>query len=172
MRVRGLAVVVSIAAASAGILAQDKLTFRAESNYVEVDAIVTDAHCDIVRGLTAADFVVKENGKRQSVTSFDVVDLPTTGPAATGTAPRLAPNVPDDLRNVTGRVYLIYLAVAPAATSAVARQATEFIERYFRPDDVAAVWTVASDGQPIAFTSDRTALLAAITAYATTSQPL
>ena len=55
---------------------QPGVTFRAEVNYVEVDARVVDAQGKFVPGLTPADFQVLEDGKPQQVTVFSLVNLP------------------------------------------------------------------------------------------------
>lgn len=49
---------------------QDPLVIRAGIDLVQFDIVVTDRRGDIVRGLTAEDFEVLENGKRQTVSVF------------------------------------------------------------------------------------------------------
>ena len=52
---------------------------RVDVNLVELYVVVTDAAGRPVRGLTAEDFLVEENGKRQKVATFsDASDLPLT----------------------------------------------------------------------------------------------
>src|SRR5918996_1404416 len=51
-------------------------TFRLEVNYVEVDAIVTDAAGKPVSDLTAGDFEVLEDGKPQKISAFSLVNIP------------------------------------------------------------------------------------------------
>ena len=46
------------------------VTFKVEVNYVEIDAIVTDAQGNFVRNLTKDDFQVTEDGKPQTLTDF------------------------------------------------------------------------------------------------------
>ena len=55
---------------------QPPVTFRAEVNYVEVDARVLDASGAFIAGLGPKDFQVLEDGKPQQVTIFSVVNLP------------------------------------------------------------------------------------------------
>jgi len=52
------------------------VTFKVEINYVEVDAVVTDAQGNVVRDLTANDFDLLEDGKPQKVTAFSLVNIP------------------------------------------------------------------------------------------------
>ena len=54
-----------------GILAQQNPTFRARADLVEVDVVVVDKDGVAVRGLTSADFVLRDRGKPQSIASFD-----------------------------------------------------------------------------------------------------
>ena len=62
---------------------QSPSLFRSLTTVVRVDVVVRDRSGAIVRGLTASDFVVTEDGKPQQVTSFDfeeIVTTPLTGP--------------------------------------------------------------------------------------------
>jgi VWFA-related protein len=54
---------------------QSQSAFRATTNVVRVDVIVRDDDGNVVRGLTAADFVLTEDGKPQQVTSFDFEEI-------------------------------------------------------------------------------------------------
>ena len=66
--------------------ARQQSVFRAETNYIEVVASVTDRDGRFVTGLTAADFEIREQGRRESVDSFTFVELPVSGGAATAPA--------------------------------------------------------------------------------------
>ena len=50
-------------------------SFRSDVNLVVVDVVVRDRAGAVVRGLTAADFEVREDDKPQQVTSFDVEEV-------------------------------------------------------------------------------------------------
>jgi hypothetical protein len=54
--------------------------FRSGVNLVTVDASVLDRDRRTVRGLTAADFTILENGQPQPVTAFTAIDLPDARP--------------------------------------------------------------------------------------------
>ena len=56
---------------------QRPAVFRAGANLVRVDVVVRDRAGEVVRGLTAADFVVAEDGKAQPITSFDFQEITT-----------------------------------------------------------------------------------------------
>ena len=53
-----------------------QITFRAGSDYIEIDAVVTDAKGQFVRDLTLGDFEVLENKKPQKIDVFTLVDIP------------------------------------------------------------------------------------------------
>ena len=51
-------------------------TLRASVDQVVVDVVVTDADGQVVTGLTAADFEVRERDRVQPVTTFNEVAVP------------------------------------------------------------------------------------------------
>ena len=55
---------------------QPPITFRAETNYVEVDTRVLDRDGKFVATLKADDFQVFEDGKPQKVSAFSLVNIP------------------------------------------------------------------------------------------------
>src|SRR4026208_765135 len=59
---------------------QPSVTFRAETNFVEVHAIVTDESGAFVRNLTRDDFEILEDGKLQTPAAFSLIDLPIDRP--------------------------------------------------------------------------------------------
>jgi len=86
-----LAFALTLAALSGGLLAaqqqpapqtpppsadQPAVTFRVEVNYVEVDAVVTDAQGMPIANLTKNDFEIYEDGKKQDVATFSLVNIP------------------------------------------------------------------------------------------------
>src|SRR5688500_13002118 len=65
---------------------EGQATFRSGTTTVRVDVIVRDRTGQVVRGLTAADFIVTEDGKPQQVSSFDFEEIATERlPALTDT---------------------------------------------------------------------------------------
>src|SRR5262245_55589316 len=56
------------------------VTFKTEVNYVEVDALVTDAQGNFVAGLTKDDFEVLEDNKPQKIELFTEIDIPVEKP--------------------------------------------------------------------------------------------
>jgi VWFA-related protein len=61
------------------------LTFAAGVDLILVDAVVTDGEGRLVTGLHADDFVIREDGQPQEITSFEAVDL--RRPTAAGASP-------------------------------------------------------------------------------------
>jgi VWFA-related protein len=143
------------------------VTFRVEVNYVEVDAVVTDASGRFVRNLTADDFEIYEDGRRQKVTAFGQVDIPIDRvERPLFTRREIEPDVQTNERPFDGRLYVIVLDdihTHPLRSVRVKRAARQFIERNLAANDLAAV--VHTSGRTDAgqeFTSSRRLLVAAI----------
>jgi VWFA-related protein len=146
---------------------QPPVTFKVEINYVEIDAIVTDAQGNFVRDLRQEDFQVTEDGKPQSVSVFSMVDIPVeraVAPLFSSTP--IEPDVQTNEREFAGRVYMIVLDdlhTAGLRSQLVRRAARQFIERFMGANDMAAV--VHTSGRSDAsqdFTSTKRLLLNAI----------
>jgi VWFA-related protein len=141
------------------------LTFRIEVNYVEVDAIVTDADGNAVTDLTLDDFEVLEDGKPQKVTAFSRVQLPIE--RAERPLFAAAPIEPDVQDNdaTDGRLYLFLLDDLHTSftnTPRVKAALRQFIGGSFGTNDLAAV--VHTSGRRDAgqdFTNNPRLLLAA-----------
>jgi VWFA-related protein len=164
MKTRLLFALLLACAVATAVSAQ--VTFRAEVNYVEVHAVVTDAQGRIVTDLTQADFEVLEDGRPQKVSAFSLVNLPIER----GVRPLFAgaPIEPDVQSNIAvdGRIYLIVLDDLHTSfpnTTRVKRFLRDFIERNFGVNDLAAV--VYTSGRATAgqeFTNNPRLLLEAI----------
>lgn len=145
---------------------QPPVTFRAEVNYVEVDARVLDEQGRFVTGLTQNDFQVFEEGKPQQVTAFSLVNIPVERAERPLFASKpIEPDVQTNL-GIDGRVYLIVLDdlhVNPLRSSLVKVAARRFVERYVGANDIAAVVHTGGRGDAgQEFTSNPRLLLAAI----------
>lgn len=66
--------------------------FKTESRLVLVDAVVTDGHGDYIGGLKPGDFILRENGKEQTIVGF-AEQKPAVGGAAAVATPALPPNM-------------------------------------------------------------------------------
>jgi VWFA-related protein len=123
--------------------AEEVPSFAAAVDVVLVDAVVTDKQGRVVKGLTAEDFVVREDGEPQALTSFEAVDL---APAPLPQAPSRVPA--EAARSSTNdggeaessrRVFLVVMDDAGLGleSAAVARKAAkQFLSEATRPGDL------------------------------------
>ena len=143
------------------------VTFRAETNFVEVHAIVTDRSGAFVPGLTADDFEVYEDGKLQKPAVFSYVDVPIERPFTPSNASGpIEPDVRSTMRTFDGRIYILLLDdlhTVVTRTNLVRDTAKQFITRYLGANDLAAVvFTSARQESGQELTGNRRLLLAAI----------
>jgi len=145
---------------------QPPVTFRVEVNYVEVDALVTDAQGNVVSDLTANDFELLEDGKPRKISTFSLVNLPVE--RAQRPLFASAPVEADVQTNEggEGRIYLIVLDdqhTDPTRAPRVKAAARRFIEQNFGINDLAAVvYTGGRSTDSQDFTNNPRLLLAAI----------
>jgi VWFA-related protein len=147
------------------------VTFKVEVNFVEVDAVVTDAQGTFARGLTEADFELFEEGTAQTISAFTAVDLPVrkADPPMFRTAP-IEPDVQTNLEEFNGRVILLVLDDLQTdfrRSAAVRSAARQFVQRFVGANDLVAVVHTGSGartGQE--FTASHARLLAAIDRFA------
>ena len=147
-----------------------EVTFRVEVNYVEEDVRVVDRDGNFVRGLSREDFVLTEDGKPQTLSTFGMVDIPVTpirrplfmGPDAMPIERDVASNE----QVLDGRLYLILMDdyhVAALRSQNAKNLARRFVLEKLGPDDQAAVIPTSgrlSGSQD--FTQNRRLLLDAI----------
>jgi len=146
---------------------QPPITFRAEVNYVEVDARVLDERGAFVTSLTPADFQVLEDGKPQQVSIFSLVNIPVERAERPLFASQpIEPDVRTNLDGANGRIYLLVLddlhtnVLRSQRVKATVRQ---FVEKFMGANDTAAV--VFTSGRTDAsqdFTSNPRLLLRAV----------
>src|SRR5882672_3231728 len=74
----------------------DMPVLRVTVNLVQVDAVVTDSKGKQVTNLTADDFEVLQDGKRQKITKFSYIS--TASPTPAPVAPKLAGPAPPPVR--------------------------------------------------------------------------
>ena len=149
-----------------------QITFRAGSDYIEIDAVVTDAKGQFVRDLTLGDFEVLENKKPQKIDVFTLVDIPlerADRPAYRPTA--VDPDIVTNERDFEGRIYMLVLDanhVRPENTALVKKVATQFIQRNMGANDIAAVVLAQTGSRDDnrEFTSMKSTLIASIGKFA------
>jgi VWFA-related protein len=83
-------VLVAIAVAEPVPTAQQRSVFKSGRDVISVDVVVRDRSGAVVRGLTAADFEIREDGRAQDVVSFSFEEISTKPPAAIESAGLLA----------------------------------------------------------------------------------
>jgi VWFA-related protein len=135
--------------------------FRTETNFIEVVASVTNKDGEFVTGLSAADFEIREMGRRESIDTFSMVELPM-GTAAVNMPPaRFSADIPVDQREADGRLYMLYVTGATGGQNPYDRRlVTRFIQNHLQPGDRAAIWDTMYPTQNVRFSSDKAALLA------------
>ncbi len=145
---------------------QPPLTFRAEVNYVEVDARVLDQQGKFVSDLKPEDFEILEDRRPQKVTAFSFVNIPVERQERPLFASKpVEPDVRNNLQGADGRIYLLVLddlhtnALRSQRTKLAARQ---FIERYIGANDLAAVVHTGIGGNGQDFTNSQRLLLASV----------
>lgn len=156
-----------IPGSSAPAAQQPPITFRAEVNYVEVDARVLEKDGKFITDLKPADFEVFEDGKPQRITAFSLVNIPVErAERPLFAAQPIEPDVRTNLEGADGRIYLIVLddlhtsALRSQRTKAAARL---FIEKYIGANDTAAVvYTGGRSDASQDFTNSRLLLLQAV----------
>jgi len=146
---------------------QPPITFRAEINYVEVDARVLDGQGAFVPGLTAADFQVIEDGKPQKIDAFSFVNIPVARePRPLFAKAPVEPDVSTNLSGYDGRVYVLVLDdqhTHPLRSQRTKQAARTFIQRYIGANDTAAiVYTSGRTDVAQEFTNSQTRLLRAV----------
>lgn len=144
--------------------------FKLATDLVRLDVSVLDKERRPVRGLTAGDFTILENGKPQPVAAFSAVDLPEDPPAVA--APWMR-DVAEDIRNNSDtqqrRLFIIALDDAtiendPKAIKSAKDIARGVVDR-MGPSDVASVAFTRDNRNAQDFTSDRARLLKAIDSF-------
>ncbi|HEY1909713.1 MAG TPA: VWA domain-containing protein [Vicinamibacterales bacterium] len=140
-------------------------TFKSSVEYVEVDAIVTTAQGQIVRDLALKDFEILEDGKRQELTTFALVDIPIERyDGVIGAVQAIEPDITTNA-HPEGRVYVLVLDELHIAQGDAARAkaaAKLFIARLGANDLMAVVHTAGVDAASQEFTNSQSRLLAAV----------
>jgi VWFA-related protein len=136
-------------------------TFRVGATYVRVDAYVT-RDGKPVTDLTKDDFEVYEDGVRQTIRNFELVNIPA---GFTQTAPRTDPNTVAAMRERVAdprrRVFVLFLDTyhSSLGSSMSSRKAfLRFLQRIVGPDDLIAGMTPEMSPDALTFGSRTEAL--------------
>jgi VWFA-related protein len=103
---------VAIAAAEPVLTAQQRSVFKSGRDVISVDVVVRDKSGAVVRGLTAADFEIREDGRSQDVVSFSFEEISTT-PLPTIASAGLLAGVEATMAEEAGRAAPAKPAAAP-----------------------------------------------------------
>ena len=159
---RSLPLLAALAAlTAAGALLAQEFQERQEVVVVEVPVNVTDRDGEPVRGLTAEDFEVYDDGKLQKITGTEIVDLQVLSGEKSAQAVQQLPST-------QRRHFLLLFDLSFSTPSAILRArlaARDFVLQSLHPADLAAVATFSlEDGARliVTFTPDRAQLARAI----------
>jgi VWFA-related protein len=169
VKVKGWTVAVAALAASAA--AQERPVFRTGIEVIQVDVSVLDAKRRPVRGLTAGDFTIIEDGKPQRILAFNDVDIADPPPSPSPEAAWTREVAPDVRENSApdGRLMVIVMddGLTPADPQMMnqARAIARGIMDRMSPGDLASVVFTASNHHAQDFTDDRVRLRRAIDTF-------
>ena len=150
---RAPAVLLLVAALSAGVTASQPRQSAIEADFVEIDAAVVDGKGRPARGLRPSDFSIREDGKPVTITTFSEIS---------GTVR----DDPDSARTVV--LLLDDTGVAPVGTQSVQTIARAFVSGASAVDDVPVVRLHVEADEPF---GDRLAGESRISAYRGGSYP-
>ena len=157
-----------------------KATFKSGLDLVVVNVVVRDKDGKLVRGLTRNDFVVMEDGKPQTVSSFDFEEienasLPSmatttvlgaiTQPATPAAAPASEEARPAADMKDRRLIVLFYDlgSMQPEEVSRAVQSGRDYIEKKMAPADILAVVSLTTSlAIDQDFTADRETLLASL----------
>jgi VWFA-related protein len=144
---------------------------RITTNLVQIDVVVTK-NGKVVKGLTADDFQIFEDGRRQTITNFSYISnisetATTSSPAAVNkdnktVLPPPAPVKPNEARRMMALV-VDDLGLSAESINQVRRQLRTFVDEQMQPNDLVAIIRTGADiGALQQFTNDKRLLHAAI----------
>ena len=114
----------------------DTPTFPTQLEQVIVDLVVTDKKGVPIRGLTAADMTVTEDGAKQDVVSFEAVELPERPSAAAPPPPKVSSNVaPEEQRARTFVLVFDDMHITPWRANQAKAAVASFLENGTREGD-------------------------------------
>jgi VWFA-related protein len=155
--------------------------FRSDVDLVVVDVVVRDRTGAVVRGLTAADFDVREDDKAQQVTSFNVEEVATAPQPAAPLPELLKPGMPAPAtasipatpvrrEDLSGRRLIVLLfdlsAMQPEELERSTRAAVDYVDNQMSDADLVAITTIDTTLKVVAdFTGDREQVKATLATF-------
>jgi VWFA-related protein len=111
-------------------------SFHAETELVTVDAVVVDTDGAPVVGLTKDDFQIAEDGRSQTVTHFEAVELPAAPSAAPVSPPTISSNTTSETRTARGFALIFDdVHIPPVLTERARDVIAEFLRHGVRESD-------------------------------------
>jgi len=138
--------------------------FRSGVQLMEVDAVATDAQGRPVMDLTKEEFELLDEGQRQEIAFFAAVSLPIQAPR-----PPVLRDVASNAFAEDGRLFVLVLDdihSLRATTPVIKVAARRLVERLSPQDQVAVLWMSTDKGGAFEFTTNHSAVLAAIDDFA------
>src|ERR1043165_1015685 len=140
-------------------------TFRAGIDLVQVDVSVFDKNRQPVRGLTAADFTIFEDGKPQKIEVFTAIEVPDVVTSKTEWVKRVSPDVTTNHAD-NRRLFAIVIDDATIQPDAPAmkrvKTAAHSVIDKLGPADLATVIFTRDNRNARDFTTDHVRLHAAV----------
>lgn len=138
--------------------------FRSGTELVEVDVVVLDSAGRLVRGLTAADFELYDEGDLREVSTFSFVEVEGRAIDSAGTESAEL-GLSSSSTSRAGGIYLIvidHVFSPPQRSGPIRAAAREFVRDHMRPGDLAAVIHLGLSTGGVEFSGSKPQLLAAI----------
>src|SRR6266480_2968497 len=135
MRIRTVAALLTLVAAVVA-LAQVRETVNV--NVIEVPVTVVDSSGNPVRGLTAANFELLDQGKKREITSFDKIDF-----GASESVSAISP-----LNPAARRTFLLLFDLGYSSPNSLVRAqeaARRFVKESIQPRDLVGIGTIDVD---------------------------
>jgi VWFA-related protein len=151
-------------AAANGSWSSTQEVIRSRVDMIEIDVVVTDRRGEVVRGLTAKDFEIFEDGRPVAVAAFHAVDVPEISPS--GATEPLASSGASHGNNAEGRdgrVFVIVLGnfelqVFPRVKRAV----LALVDRLDPSDQVAMLSVGGRSTHQVEFTTEKQRIVRAL----------
>src|SRR5436190_23477869 len=150
--------VAALLALAAGVVALAQVRETVNVNVIEVPVTVVDSSGNPIRGLTAANFELLDQGKQRAITSFDKIDF-----GATEAVSAISP-----LNPAARRTFLLLFDLGYSSPNSLVRAqeaARRFVKESIQPRDLVGIGTIDVDrGFRLlsAFTTDRELIASAI----------
>src|SRR6266446_6504622 len=157
---------------------QPQYRVRVTSELVLVNVVARDKKGNLVRDLKKEDFTLLEDGKRQTISTFDFenVDALTTAGAAeatvSGSAPEGALLRPSDKPALNARdrrlmlLFFDFSGMQPEEIERSVEAAKKFVQTRMQPADLIALVSLATNMRiDLDFTDDKTKVLGGLSAY-------